>query len=196
VAVPEQRLTTSMIVLWTSFDWAPDGKKVVYSGQNTAQSRIPFHVWISSSWTLPTHRGGNRLVAQEGRDAEPSYSSGWAVGLRSDRRRDDQYYESKHGNRTLAKPVVQKAVLFDYVRPDLTLAHSVDQFRAGWRRIFRANGCGGNKPEFGTAEGRTQESDHLIPSGFVLTEQLFPSVIQVHCRRMLQLVSTQSTWLT
>ena len=40
---PERRLTTSDRHV-TSFDWAPDGKKVVYSGQITPRSRDTFHV--------------------------------------------------------------------------------------------------------------------------------------------------------
>jgi dipeptidyl aminopeptidase/acylaminoacyl peptidase len=68
---PEQRLTTSNRHV-TSFDWAPDGKKVVYSGQNTPRNRDTFHVDLFEL-DLPTHRE-TTLVAQEGRDAEPSYS--------------------------------------------------------------------------------------------------------------------------
>jgi Tol biopolymer transport system component len=67
----EKRLTASDRHV-TSFDWAPDGKKVVYSGQITPRNRDSFHVDLYEL-DLSTRRE-TVLVAQEGRDAEPSYS--------------------------------------------------------------------------------------------------------------------------
>jgi len=68
---PNQRLTTSNRHV-VSFDWAPDGNKVVYSGQITPRPRDTFHADLFEL-DLATHRE-TTLVAQEGRDAEPSYS--------------------------------------------------------------------------------------------------------------------------
>src|SRR5262249_50695102 len=55
-----------------SFDWAPDGSKVVYAAQKSAQGRDAFHVDIyetdlSSGLETP-------LVVQPGQDLSPAYS--------------------------------------------------------------------------------------------------------------------------
>lgn len=89
----EERLTTSDRHL-TSFDWAPDGKKVVYSGQITPRSRDSFHVDLYEL-DLATRRE-TALVAQEGRDADPSYSpDGRWVAFHSQAGKIN-YFEERH----------------------------------------------------------------------------------------------------
>ncbi len=90
---PEQQLTTSDRHV-TSFDWAPDGKKVVYSGQVTPRNRDTFHVDLYEL-DLSTRRETS-LVAQEGRDAEPSYSpDGRWIAFHSQAGKIN-YFEERH----------------------------------------------------------------------------------------------------
>jgi len=90
---PEQRLTTSDRHV-TSFDWAPDGKKVVYSAQATPRNRDTFHVDLYEL-DLSTRRE-TVLVAQEGRDAEPCYSpDGRWVAFHSQAGKIN-YFEERH----------------------------------------------------------------------------------------------------
>ena len=56
----------------TSFDWAPDGSRVVYAAQVTPRNRDTFHVDLYEL-DFPAKRE-TPLVVQEGRDADPCYS--------------------------------------------------------------------------------------------------------------------------
>ena len=90
---PEQQLTTSDRHV-TSFDWAPDGKKVVYSGQVTPRNRDTFHVDLYELDLLT--RRETTLVTQEGRDAEPSYSpDGRGIAFHSQAGKIN-YFEERH----------------------------------------------------------------------------------------------------
>ena len=90
---PEQQLTTSDRHV-TSFDWAPDGKKVVYSGQVTPRNRDTFHVDLYELDLLT--RRETPLVTQEGRDAEPSYSpDGRWIAFHSQAGKIN-YFEERH----------------------------------------------------------------------------------------------------
>jgi dipeptidyl aminopeptidase/acylaminoacyl peptidase len=55
-----------------SFDWAPDGRKVVYAAQKTPQGRDAFHVDIYE--TDLTSGRERPLVVQPGQDLAPAYS--------------------------------------------------------------------------------------------------------------------------
>jgi dipeptidyl aminopeptidase/acylaminoacyl peptidase len=89
----EQRLTASDRHV-TSFDWAPDGKKLVYSAQATPRNRDTFHADL-----YEVDRATGRetpLVAQEGRDAEPSYSpDGRWIAFHSQAGKIN-YFEERH----------------------------------------------------------------------------------------------------
>jgi dipeptidyl aminopeptidase/acylaminoacyl peptidase len=90
---PEQQLTTSDRHV-TSFDWAPDGEKVVYSGQVTPRNRDTFHVDLYELDLLT--RRETPLVTQEGRDAEPSYSpDGRWIAFHSQAGKIN-YFEERH----------------------------------------------------------------------------------------------------
>ena len=93
MVVRRQQLTTSDRHV-TSFDWAPDGKKVVYSGQVTPRNRDTFHVDLYEL-DLLTRREAT-LVTQEGRDAEPSYSpDGRGIAFHSQAGKIN-YFEERH----------------------------------------------------------------------------------------------------
>ncbi|PYT30639.1 MAG: hypothetical protein DMG57_07665, partial [Acidobacteria bacterium] len=55
-----------------SFDWAPDGSKVVYAAQKSSAGRDAFHVDIYEA-DLTSGRE-TPLVAQPGQDLAPAYS--------------------------------------------------------------------------------------------------------------------------
>jgi dipeptidyl aminopeptidase/acylaminoacyl peptidase len=56
-----------------SFDWAPDGSKVVYAAQKSAAGRDAFHVDIYETDLMSG--GETPLVVQPGQDLAPAYSS-------------------------------------------------------------------------------------------------------------------------
>jgi len=90
---PEKRITTSNRHV-TSFDFAPDRKKVVYSGQVTPRNRDTFHVDL---YELDLSTGRETpLVAQEGRDAVPCYSpDGRWIAFHSQAGKIN-YFEERH----------------------------------------------------------------------------------------------------
>jgi len=64
-------------LLWSkrhllSFDWAPDGSRVVYAAQKSAQGRDAFHVDIYETDLTSGHE--TPLVVQPGQDMFPAYS--------------------------------------------------------------------------------------------------------------------------
>lgn len=78
----------------TSFNWAPDGSKVVYAAQATPRNRDTFHVDLYEL-DLSTRRE-TPLVVQEGRDAEPCYSrDGRFVAFHSQAGKIN-YFEERH----------------------------------------------------------------------------------------------------
>lgn len=88
-----QRVTPSNRQV-TSFDWAPDGSKVVYSAQVTPRNRDSFHVDL-----YEIDLGSQRetpLVVQEGRDADPCYSrDGRWIAFHSQAGKIN-YFEERH----------------------------------------------------------------------------------------------------
>ena len=68
----EARLVTKQDHHVLSFDWSPDGSRMVYASQNTPERRWIFHVDL---YDVDVATGKTTaLVTQEGRDASPSYS--------------------------------------------------------------------------------------------------------------------------
>jgi dipeptidyl aminopeptidase/acylaminoacyl peptidase len=79
----ERTLTTSLRHL-LSFDWSPDGSKVVYAAQRSPQGRDAFHVDIYEC-DVSTGRE-TALVVQPGQDLAPAYSrDGRSVAFYSQR---------------------------------------------------------------------------------------------------------------
>jgi dipeptidyl aminopeptidase/acylaminoacyl peptidase len=88
-----QRVTTANRHV-TSFDWAPDGLRVVYAAQRTPRNRDTFHVDLYEL-DLPAQRE-TPLVVQEGRDADPCYSrDGRWIAFHSQAGKIN-YFEERH----------------------------------------------------------------------------------------------------
>ena len=68
----EARLVTKQDHHITSFDWSPDGTRMVYASQKTPERRWAFYVDLYEVNVATGKATG--LVTQEGRDASPSYS--------------------------------------------------------------------------------------------------------------------------
>ena len=68
----EARLVTKQDHHITSFDWSPDGTRMVYASQKTPERRWAFYVDLYEV-NVATGKA-TALVTQEGRDASPSYS--------------------------------------------------------------------------------------------------------------------------
>jgi dipeptidyl aminopeptidase/acylaminoacyl peptidase len=78
----------------TSFDWAPDGNKVVYAGQATPRNRDTFNVDLYEM-DLKTKRE-TPLVVQPGRDADPSYSKDGTLVAFHSQAGSQNYFEARH----------------------------------------------------------------------------------------------------
>ncbi len=77
-----------------SFDWSPDGLKVVYAAQPTPRNRDTFHVDLSEL-DLASRRE-TPLVVQEGRDADACYSrDGRLIAFHSQAGKIN-YFEERH----------------------------------------------------------------------------------------------------
>jgi dipeptidyl aminopeptidase/acylaminoacyl peptidase len=68
----EDRTLTASARHVLSFDWAPDGSKVVYAAQKSPQGRDSFHVDIYESDVVSGRE--TALVVQPGQDLAPAYS--------------------------------------------------------------------------------------------------------------------------
>jgi dipeptidyl aminopeptidase/acylaminoacyl peptidase len=78
----------------TSFDWAPDGSRIVYAGQVTPRNRDSFNIDLYQI-DLKTKQE-TPLVVQPGRDADPSYSKdGHFVAFHS-QAGSQNYFEARH----------------------------------------------------------------------------------------------------
>jgi dipeptidyl aminopeptidase/acylaminoacyl peptidase len=77
-----------------SFDWAPDGRKVVYAGQKTPRNQDAFRVDLYEI-ELKTGRE-TPLVVQEGRDAEPCYSRDGTLVAFHSQAGVPNYFEERH----------------------------------------------------------------------------------------------------
>jgi dipeptidyl aminopeptidase/acylaminoacyl peptidase len=78
----------------TSFDWAPDGNKIVCAGQATPRNRDTFNVDLYEI-DLKTKRE-TPLVVQPGRDANPSYSKDGALVAFHTQAGSQNYFEARH----------------------------------------------------------------------------------------------------
>ena len=78
----------------TSFDWAPDSSKIVYAGQATPRNRDSFNVDLYEI-DLKTKRE-TPLVAQPGRDSDPTYSKDGKLVAFHSQAGSQNYFEARH----------------------------------------------------------------------------------------------------
>src|SRR5262245_30648976 len=94
LAGEQARLLTRADRYVLSFDWSPDGARIIYAGQATPRNRDAFDVDLHEI-EVSTGRDST-LVAQPGRDANPSYSPDGRLVAFHSQAGTNNYFEARH----------------------------------------------------------------------------------------------------
>jgi dipeptidyl aminopeptidase/acylaminoacyl peptidase len=147
-----------------SFDWAPDGAKVVYAAQSSPQGRDAFHVDLYESEVKSGRE--TPLVVQPGQDLAPAYSrDGRYVAFYSQRGSVSYFGERQVG----VVPTGGGAIRYVSERMDGDVFGGATKFwwsKDGTRLIFEA-GKGTNNYLFAVnpATGDAQRLDYVLSGG-------------------------------